>query len=137
MNIFEGKILRINLSTFDISYEDFNKYKKFIGGRGVNQYILFNELPLGISPFDPSNLLTIGAGILAGTDAPGACRLSVDSKNVFTDGIGSGNCGGYFAAEMRFSGINNIVLKGRCPNLSYIYINDRDIKLIDAKNLKG
>jgi len=137
MKIFEGKILRINLSTFDISYKDFNKYKKFIGGRGVNQYILFNELPLGISPFDPSNLLTIGAGILAGTDAPGACRLSVDSKNALTDGIGSGNCGGYFAAEMRFSGINNIILKGRCPNLSYIYINDGDIKIIDAKNLKG
>jgi len=137
MNIFEGKILRINLSLSKVSYENFDKYKEFIGGRGVNQYILFNELPLNISPFDSSNILAIGAGILAGTDAPGASRLSIDSKNALTNGIGSSNCGGYFAAEMRFSGINNIVLKGRCPNLSYIYIDDGDIEIIDAEDLKG
>lgn len=137
MKVLEGKILRIDLSNSDISYENFDKYEEFIGGRGVNQYILFHELPLNIPPFDPSNILAIGAGILAGTAAPGACRLNVDSKNVFTGGIGSGNCGGYFASEMRLSGINNMIIRGKCLNLSYILIDNGDTKIIDAKNLKG
>ena len=137
MKIFEGKILRINLTTSEILFEDFEKYKKFIGGRGVNQYILFNELPIGITPFDPLNIIAIGAGILAGTNTPGASRLSVDSKNALTDGIGSSNCGGYFAAEMRLSEINNIIIKGKCSKLSYIYINDGNVEIIDANDLKG
>jgi len=137
MNVLEGKVLRIDLSVPKVFYENFDKYRKFIGGRGVNQYILFNELPLGISPFDLSNILAIGAGILAGTYAPGASRLNVDSKNVLTGGIGSGNSGGYFAAKMRFAGINNIIIRGRSPKLSYILIDDGDTKIIDAEELKG
>jgi len=137
MNVLEGKILRIDLSVSKASYEDFDKYREFIGGRGVNQYILFHELPLNISPFDSANILAFGAGILCGTDAPGASRLSIDSKNTLTEGIGSSNSGGYFASEMRFAGINNIIIRGRCSNLSYILIDNENVKIIDAKDLKG
>ena len=137
MKVFEGKILRIDLSTPEIAYEDFGPYREWIGGRGVNQYILFKELPLSISPFDPSNLLVLGAGILSGTGAPGACRLSIDSKNVLTGGIGSANCGGYFASEMRFAGINHLVIKGRCPSLSYLCIHDDKVDILDARDLQG
>ncbi|MCK4636397.1 MAG: aldehyde ferredoxin oxidoreductase family protein [Methanomicrobia archaeon] len=138
MNVQDGKILRIDVSNSKVSWwEDFKRYKRFVGGRAVNQYILFNELPLDISPFDPTNMLAFGAGLLCGTDAPGACRLNIDSKNTLTEGIGSSNVGGYFAPEMRFAGINNIIIRGRCPNLSYILIDNGDANIIDAKDLKG
>ncbi len=137
MKILEGKILHIDLSNFKVSYEDFSKYREFIGGRGVNQYILFHELPVGISPFDPENILALGAGILCGTEAPGASRLSIDSKNTLTGGIGSSNAGGHFASEMRFAGVNNIIVRGRCPDLSYILIDNEDVEIIDANDLEG
>lgn len=137
MEIFDGKILRINLTTFNIAYEDFYNYKKYIGGRAVNQYILFNELPIRVTPFNPSNILAIGAGIFAGTNIIGASRLNIDSINVLTGGIGSSNSGGYFAEELRLAGINNIILKGKCPQTSYLYINDGTIKIIEAEDLKG
>ena len=137
VDAFDGKILRINLSSFHMSWEDFKKYREFIGGRGVNQYILFHEMPLGKFPFDPSTLLAIGAGILCGTSVPGASRLSIDSKNALTGGIGSSNVGGYFAAEMRHAGITNIILSGRAPELSYLYIEDDDVKLYNAEFLRG
>ena len=71
MKVFDGKILRIDLSVPAIAYEDFGPYREWVGGRAVNQYILFKELPLSISPFDPSNLLVLGAGILAGNRGTG------------------------------------------------------------------
>ncbi len=136
MKILDGKILRINLSKKKISFEDYRKYRSFLGGRGVNQYILFRELPLGISPFDPRNILAIGAGILDGTSAPTACRVSIDTKNVLTGGIGSSNIGGTFGPEMKLAGISNIVITGKAENLVYISIDDDKIDIRDATHIK-
>jgi aldehyde:ferredoxin oxidoreductase len=38
---------------------------------------------------------------------------------------------------MRFAGMNHIVITGRCPNLSYLYIHHRETKIIDAKDLES
>lgn len=78
IGIYDGEIIRINLSNNHVAREWFKKYKEFVGGRGVNQYILFHEIPLYTSPFDPSTLIAIGAGILCGTEVPCACRLNID-----------------------------------------------------------
>jgi len=136
MKVLDGKIVRIDLSKRRVSFEDFKKYRSFWGGRGVNQYILFRELPLGISPFDPSNMLIIGAGILDGTSAPTACRVSIDTKNVLTDGIGSSNVGSNFGPEMRLAGINHIVITGKAKNLVYISIENENVEIKDASHLR-
>ena len=59
-----------------------------------------------------------------GADAPGACRLNVDSRNALTEGIGSGNAEGFFAPEKRLGGVDQIVLSSQCLELSYLYIED-------------
>ena len=137
MKLFEGALLRVDLTEGTLKFEDFSAYKPYLGGRAVNQLILLRETPRSVAPFDPANVLAVGAGILAGTEAPGACRVSVDSRNALTDGIGSGNAGGYFGPEMRFAGINNIILKGRCPSLSYLYIEDGEARIVPEEALRG
>jgi aldehyde:ferredoxin oxidoreductase len=136
MQILDGSILRIDLSKKKIIFEKYKKYKKFLGGRAINQYIIFKELPLGISPFDPSNLLAVGAGILSGTKAPGSCRVNIDTKNVLTGGIGSSNAGGSFAPEMRLAGINNIIITGKAKDLVYLLLDGKKIEIKDAKHLQ-
>jgi aldehyde:ferredoxin oxidoreductase len=137
MHILEGRVARIDLSRSKFFYEDFKPYSKmFLGGRGVNQYILFNENPVGISCFDPSNLLVIGAGLLCGTDAPGASRISIDSTNPFTGGIGSANAGGNFGYSLRKSGLTNLVISGRAEELSYIVIDDGYIRIVKSPDLR-
>ncbi len=136
MNAADGKILRIDLSDHKIEFEDNSKYREWIGGQGINQYILFNELPIGKSPFDPSNIIAIGTGTLVGTSAPGACRMNIDTLNLFTGGIGSSNAGGHFARELRFAGINNIIIKGKADRLSYLRIDGTHIDIVDATHLR-
>lgn len=68
-----------------------------IGGRAINSYILLDEMDPKTTWSDPENMLVFGAGALVGT-APGGCRMSIDTKNVFTNGKGSANVGGHFAA---------------------------------------
>lgn len=137
MNAVDGKILRVDLSNREIKLEDYNKYRDWIGGQGVNQYILFNELPVGISSYDPSNVIALGTGALVGTSAPGACRMNIDTINPFTGGIGSSNVGGHFARELRFAGINNIIIKGQADRLVYLRIEDEHIDILDASHLQN
>ena len=138
MKTIDGKILRINLSTGKITTEAYNQpTKRFLGGRGVNQWVLFNELPSNISALDSDNIITIGTGPLVGTLVPGASRINIDSKNTFTSGIGSSSTGGNFAPELRFAGYNNIVIKGKSESPVYLLINDDQVEIKDATHLWG
>jgi len=132
----DGAIVRVDLSARRVAFEGYEKYIKWIGGQGVNQYILFNELPQGISSFDPSNIIGIGTGALVGTSAPGASRINIDTLNPFTGGIGSSSAGGNFAMELRFAGINNLVITGRANQLVYLCIEDQRVNIIDAGHLR-
>jgi aldehyde:ferredoxin oxidoreductase len=135
---YAGSILRIDLNTQRYSQEPTEKYaRRFLGGRGINQWILLNKLGPWVTPFEPANLLCFGAGALVGTMTPGASRLSVDSKNSLTEGIGSGNAGGWFASEMKFAGYDNIIIYGRARQPTYLFIDDDSIHFKPATTMWG
>lgn len=136
-DIYSGSVARLDLGSGELSLEPLAAYRDHVGGRGVNQHILLQEMPRGRSAFDPEVLLAVGAGLLAGTEAPGACRLSVDSLNPLTGGIGSGNCGGFVAGELRAARLPHLVLRGRAPNLSYLLVEDGRLSLLGAEDLRG
>ncbi len=103
-----GKILRVDLANSKVWTEPTEKYaKRWIGGRAINTWILLNELSPSVKWSDPANLLCFGVGALGGTLAPGACRVSVDTKNAFNNGIGSANVGGFWGPELKFAGFDN------------------------------
>jgi len=135
---YAGNILRVNLTYSKMWTEPTEKYAdRWIGGRAINTWILLNELNPEVEWHDPQNLLTFGVGVLAGTLAPGSCRVSVDSKNVFNNGIGSANVGGFFGAELKFAGFDNIVISGKAKSPVYIWICDKKVEIRDAAFLWG
>ncbi|MCK4240765.1 MAG: hypothetical protein KAX30_04020 [Candidatus Atribacteria bacterium] len=135
---YAGNILRVNLTTGKIWTEPIEKYaKRWIGGRAINTWILLNELNPNVKWSDSENLLTFGVGVLVGTLAPGACRVSVDSKNVFNNGIGSANVGGFFGAELKFAGFDNIVISGKAKSPVYIWICNKNVEIRDAAYIWG
>ena len=135
---YAGSILRVDLTTPRISTEPTEKYiPKFLGGRGINQQILFEELKTWVTPFDPSNMICFGAGALVGTLVPGAARLNIDSKNALTPGIGSGSSGGWFASELKFAGYDNVVIQGKAGEPVYLWIEDDNVALKRAKEIWG
>lgn len=132
-----GKILFVNLSDNSTRVEPTEKYLSFIGGRGINQWLLFNLLDRGVGPLDPENILILGAGPMVGTPVPSASRLAVDYKNVITGGVGSGNCGGRFAVEMKNAGYDHLVFTGKADRPVYVYVEDDTIHFRDASDLWG
>lgn len=133
-----GKILRVDLSSNKILIENTEDYaKRFIGGRAINSFILLNEMDAGTKWSDAENMLIFGVGCLAGTLTPGACRVSVDTKNAFNNGKGSANFGGHFGPELKYAGFDHVVITGRAKNPVYLWIHDGKAELIDASSIWG
>jgi len=133
-----GKILRVDLGNGKVSTEDTEKYaREWLGGRSINSFILLDELDPNIKWSHPGNLLIFGAGALVGTPSPGACRLSIETKNVFSGGKGSANVGGHFAPELKYAGFDHIVIKGKAENPVYLWVHDGQAELREAGFLWG
>mgnify|MGYP005631094627 CR=1 FL=1 len=133
------RILRVDLTNNKISVEEKGEeyIYKFLGGRGINRWTLLNEIGRGVGAFDPENKIVFGTGLLVGTSAPGACRLQIDTISPFNNGVASGNAGGFFAPQLRFAGYDNIVIEGKAEKPVYMFIEDQDVDILDAKDLWG
>jgi len=132
-----GKILFVNLTKKTFTCKKTEKYLSYLGGRGINQWLLFNFTDPETDPLDPESAIILGSGPLVGTLVPSADRLAVDFKNVMNHGIGSGNSGGFFATEMKLAGYDHIFISGKAANPIYLFIQDDQIYFKDAKDIWG
>lgn len=138
MGIVSGKIVRVNLTTRKISEESAEKYEeRFIGGRGVSAWILFNEMSPHTKPLDPESILVFGAGPLTGTNFPGAARLNIESKNCATNGINWSNLGGYFGSELKKAGWSYIIIEGKSERPVYLFIRNEMVEVKSAAHIWG
>jgi aldehyde:ferredoxin oxidoreductase len=137
---YAGEILRVDLSSKKTTTEPTTNYiRTFLGGRGINVWLLYNEVKPWIWPFDPANRLYLGAGVLTGLPIPGACRLTLESRSPLSalGGLGSANAGGHFAPELKFAGYDGLVIEGRSRNPCYLCIQDENVEIREKKDLWG
>jgi aldehyde:ferredoxin oxidoreductase len=139
MNGYGGTILRVNLSDGKVSKEPTPAQlaREFIGGRGFGAYFIFKEVPKGADPLDPENKLIISTGPLSGMLVPGGGKCDWTTKSPLTGGYASASMGGHFTAEMKYAGIDTIILEGVSPKPVYLLIDNDKILLLDASSLWG
>lgn len=135
----DRKIAYINLTTGEIEVKPIplDVRRKFLGGRGLDAYLLLNHSEKGCDPLGPDNPLIVSGGILTATCASATARTHVMAKSPLTGLLGSCNMGGFFAPEMAWAGFHHLVIKGKAEKPSYIYIHDGEIEIRDAKNIWG
>lgn len=133
-----GKILHVDLSSEKIWVEPTANYTgRFLGGKGLNQAILFEQVPAGTGPFDPENLVIVGTGPLTGTLAPSCGRVTIGSMNAFNGGVAEANAGGHLGPEIKFAGFDHVVIQGRATQPVYLSIRDDEVTLRDASEIWG
>jgi len=134
---WNGRILRVDLSRSKVVKEGLSKElsRNFIGCRGINSKILYDEVNPQIDPLDPDNLLIWGTGPLDGTPI-GMGRFSVTTKGRRMS-ISEGGLGGFFGPELKFAGYDYIVIKGKASKPVYIWIDDEEIEIRDASHIWG
>jgi aldehyde:ferredoxin oxidoreductase len=134
-----GKILHVDLTHGSITTEAPPDlfYRKYMGGSAMGVYYILKEMPRGADALSPENVLTIMTSVTTGAAVSGQSRVNVNAKSPISGGIGDSQGGGFFPAEMKFSGIDGIVFKGKSPKPVYLWVKDGVVELKDASHLVG
>ncbi|MEN3190198.1 MAG: aldehyde ferredoxin oxidoreductase family protein [Atribacterota bacterium] len=136
---FQGKILRVNLTSGKIMVEDLNEdwAKKFIGGRGYGTKIMYEEVDPKVDPLSEKNKVIIATGPLGGTLAPSSGRTMVITKGPLTGTIACSNAGGYFGSALKHAGFDMVVIEGKAKEPVYLWIYKGEAELRCAKDIWG
>lgn len=135
---YAGNVLRIDIGDGSFTFEPTAKYaREWLGGSGTAQWILYNEVKPWVTSYDPANLLIFSVGPLVGTLAPGGSRISADSINPVTNGVGSSNSDSFFGGQLKCAGFDHIILRGRSRQPVYLWIDNDHIEIRDASHLWG
>ena len=133
------KIAYIDLTTGDIQTESIplEVRKKFLGGRGLDAYLLYNHTQKGCDPLGSDNTLMISGGILTATCASATARTHIMAKSPLTGLLGSANMGGFFAPELAWAGFHHLVIKGKAKHPVYLYVHNGEIEIREARGIWG
>ena len=136
---YNGKILKVNLSTKEIGVDEHDEYfyRTYMGGATLGAYYLLKEMRPKIDAFDPEALIVFAPSILTGTPAPGFARHSVICKSPLTGAIADSQAGGFWGPELKFAGYDAIVVKGRASEPVYLWISDGKIEIKQASHVWG
>ncbi len=136
---FNGKILHVDLTRGALSVEeppeDF--YRTYGGGSAMGVYYLLRDLPKGVDPLGPQNILTFFTGPITGLPIPGQSRISANALSPLSGAIGDSQAGGFAPAALKFAGFDGIVVRGASSKPVYLYINAGKAELHDAAELWG
>ena len=135
----DRKIAFIDLTNGEIQIKPIpiSMRKKYLGGRGLDAYLLYNYSKKGVDPLSPDNPLIVSGGILTATCASATARTHVMAKSPLTGLLGSTNMGGFFAPELAWAGFHHLVIKGKAEKPVYLYIHNGNIEVRDAGKLWG
>ncbi len=117
--------------------QDDSLRQEYLGGLGINTRLLFDRTPAEADPLGPENVLIFGAGSLAGTLLPTACRTDVCAKSPLSGLYGSANAGGEWGAQLRYAGIDHLIFQGRAQKPVYLVIDDAEVRLESAEEIWG
>ena len=109
----------------------------YLGGLGTNAKLLWDRVPPEVEPFSPKNLLIFSAGLLCGTPATGCNRTIVSTISPQTELMAFSMMGGFWAPELKYAGYDKLILRGKSPNLVYLWINNDKVEIRDASHLQG
>ncbi|MBC8263676.1 MAG: aldehyde ferredoxin oxidoreductase, partial [Anaerolineales bacterium] len=134
-----GKLLWVDLDSGQWMVEEIapEQVRHYLLGSGLAAKILLDRLQPQLDPLDPANPLLMMNGLLTGTFAPTASRVSVCGRSPLTGIWCESVAGGYWGPELRFAGYDGVVFTGRADKPVYLWINDGQVELRPASSLWG
>ena len=136
---YHGRILHVNLTegTTEIEQPDEVFYRTYMGGSAMGAYYLLKHTPPHADPLGPDNTLSVIVGVLTGAPISGNSRVSVTAKSPISEMADASEAGGFWPAELKFSGFDGIVIHGKSPTPVYLWVKDGQVEIRDATALLG
>lgn len=134
MQGYQGRFIRVDLTSGAIRSETLSGEvaRAFLGGYGFVAYTLMQEMPVPVDPLSPENVLCLWTGPMAGTPVPVSSKYIMGARSPATGFIGFGIASGGIAGELKAAGWDGMVITGRAPSPTYLYIRNGEVTLKDA-----
>ena len=140
MSLFpDGKILDINLANKEVVKRTIpgDIYRLYPGGSALGVYLLLQEMPAGIDPLSPDNMLIFSVSPFTGLNMSGLSRIVVSTKSPLTGTIGDSQAGGDFPIYLKGNGYDAVVFRGRSDKPVYVYLDGDKVEIRDAGKMWG
>lgn len=136
---YNGKILIVDLTsqTWSVDEHDEAWYRTYWGGGALASWYMLQYMPGKTDPLGPDNVLVFATSVICGAPISGYNRFTAAAKSPLTDCYGESEAGGYFGPELKFSGYDAVVFRGKADTPVYLYINDGEVSLRDASEVWG
>jgi aldehyde:ferredoxin oxidoreductase len=134
-----GAILDVDLSTGTHRVRELTQEMadKWLGGTGLGAHILWEEQVYKADPLGPDNVMVFSSGPFAGTAVPLSNRFGVCARSPLTGVWGEAECGGHWSNDLKKSGFDALIVRGRADHPVYLWIHDREVEVRDAAHLWG
>ena len=106
------------------------RLKSYLGGMGYGTRILCDEVDPRVDALSAKNKIILTVGPLTGTTAPMFPQACIVTKSPLTGTILNCYAGGFLGAEIKFCGIDGVILEGMAPEWSLVLVEDGRIRLI-------
>lgn len=132
-------ILRIDLSsrTYEIEEIAPEFIRKYIGGRGLGAYLLYQYVPPNADPLGEENHLIFTAGPASGSGLYYSSKTNVNTKSPLTGIYLYSISSGIMAQQMRQAGFWAIDVSGTAKSPTYLKIENQEVQFKDAAPLWG
>ncbi|MDA8227678.1 MAG: aldehyde ferredoxin oxidoreductase, partial [Desulfitobacterium hafniense] len=132
-------LIRVNMSTKEVTKEILPKEYLFLGGRSLTSRLLMDEVDPTCEALGPKNKLIIAPGLLGGTVAPCSGRISIGAKSPLTGGIKESNGGGTAAGKLAKLGIRALVIEGQPQeeNFFLLKVTNDEVEILPTDDIKG
>ena len=101
-----GRLLHVDLGTRQTRTEEIPEtlMRKYLGGGALAAHILLRDMPPGVDPLGPANVLVFVTSVLNGLSLSGTNRYTAAAKSPLTGGYGESEAGGWWGPELRAAG---------------------------------
>jgi aldehyde:ferredoxin oxidoreductase len=139
MHGFYGKILKIDLNSKQFTSETISDdiCERYLGGKGLAAYLLYELNPAGVDPLSPENTLIFATGPLGGSTIWGTCRYGVFTKSPLTGLFTESYSGGRTPDAIDATGFDAIVIQGQCAQPTVLSIHPEGVDFNDAGDIWG
>ncbi len=133
--------IKMTLLEVDLTHETSRKVdvteevKRYLGGRGLANKLIWDNVPQGADPLGPDNVLHVGVGPLTGVIGD---KTILSFKSPLTGWAGRSATSGYIGDEIiRTHNNAGILIKGRAKRPVYLSVYNDEVEIEDASDLWG
>jgi aldehyde:ferredoxin oxidoreductase len=138
-SIQQRRLLRIDLSNRTYGTEEIpdRVIKKYIGGRGLGSYLLYQGVPGKVDPLGEDNHIILTGGPLSGTSYPYSSKANLNTKSPLTNIYLYSIASGILSEQMVKAGLIAIDIRGISESPVYLVINNQKVEFKNATSLWG